>query len=321
MKKKRKAESGKRKKGSGGHRFPRSAFRFRPSSGFTLLEVLLGLFLATVVLVLVAMAVDMFLRLLDSNRTDVEQAQLARAVLKQMGDDLHNVVPYSAQDASSGSVTAASSATATASSSGAMSSSGSSSTPMVSSGLYGSTQQLQFDFTRVTKPTLSNSSTADPSLVTPVGDVRTVTYVLAGGDSSGVTGSEGQGLIRYELDRAAALQSTSTGQYSDDLSNQQPIAPEVTDLQFSYFDGVQWNDQWDSSAQSGLPLAVQVVVSFSGTQTGGAQSGSSSDGSSPSDDTSSQRTYRMTYPLPAAVLAGSGAMTSSSSGSTGAPTQ
>jgi hypothetical protein len=64
------------------------------SRGFTLLEVLLALLLATLVLMAVAMAIDVHLRVLNSGRADVEEAQLARALLGRIADDLRGAVQY-----------------------------------------------------------------------------------------------------------------------------------------------------------------------------------------------------------------------------------
>ncbi len=63
----------------------------RPA-GFTLLEVILALALTALVLVILGMAVDFHLRALDNGRSHVEEAQLARAVLQLIADDLRSAV-------------------------------------------------------------------------------------------------------------------------------------------------------------------------------------------------------------------------------------
>ena len=55
-------------------------------SGFTLIEVLLSLGLAALVLVALATAVDVHLRVLQIGRTNAEEAQLARVLLLRIGD-------------------------------------------------------------------------------------------------------------------------------------------------------------------------------------------------------------------------------------------
>lgn len=66
------------------------------SRGFTLLEVILAMLLATVLLAAVWVAVRLELRFFESGRSEVERAQLARAVLRQMRTDLRSAVVYRA---------------------------------------------------------------------------------------------------------------------------------------------------------------------------------------------------------------------------------
>ena len=299
----------------------------RRRRGFTLLEVLLSLVLSVLVLAIVATAVDLHMRLLTSSRTDIEQSQLARAVLRQMADDLHGAVAYVPQS-TSGVLTTSLTAglqnaitlesqqggtpptQATSPSGSSTASLSTSSTP----GLYGDNQSLQFDFTRLTKATVSNANSADTNSVNPTSDLRTVTYTLAGNNLGSASGGNGQGLVRYEMDRAAAANAQTSGQYSQDLANQQPIAPEVTDLEFSYYDGTEWNDQWDTSQQGALPMAVQIVISIARTASGGGilpAGPSAANGNTPDN---SVRTYRLTVPLPAGVPSSSGTATTSTSG-------
>jgi prepilin-type N-terminal cleavage/methylation domain-containing protein len=68
--------------------------------GFTLLEVILALALSLIVIAAVGVSVHLYLRLFDSGRTDVEEAQLARAVLRRMADDIRGAVAHNAVDAS-----------------------------------------------------------------------------------------------------------------------------------------------------------------------------------------------------------------------------
>lgn len=89
--------------------------------GFTLLEVLLALGLTLVVLMAVGMAVDFFIRGIETSRAAVEEAQLARALLNRIADDLRSAVrydPINAEQLLSGSLSSASTASAGGSSSG-----------------------------------------------------------------------------------------------------------------------------------------------------------------------------------------------------------
>src|SRR5262245_3089913 len=77
-------------------RIPHSACR----PGFTLLEVLLAISISVLVLFLVGSVLYQHLRIMDGTRAEVEQAQLARALLRNIGDDLRNVIKYDPQPVS-----------------------------------------------------------------------------------------------------------------------------------------------------------------------------------------------------------------------------
>ncbi len=60
--------------------------------GFTLLEVMLAMLLATVLLAAVWVAVRLELRFFEAGKSEIEQAQLARAILERIRADLQNAV-------------------------------------------------------------------------------------------------------------------------------------------------------------------------------------------------------------------------------------
>ncbi len=68
--------------------------------GLTLLELLLALSLSVLILMTVSMAINLHFRMLDVRRTNVEEAQVARAALKHIADDLRSAVQYIPPDLS-----------------------------------------------------------------------------------------------------------------------------------------------------------------------------------------------------------------------------
>ena len=60
--------------------------------GLTLLELMLALALSALIFVAVGMALDLNVRKQHARRTNVEEAQLARAILRTIGDDLRGAV-------------------------------------------------------------------------------------------------------------------------------------------------------------------------------------------------------------------------------------
>jgi len=62
--------------------------------GFTLLEIMLVLVITGILVAAIAAAINIHLRVSEAGRTEVAQAQLARVVLRRIGDDLRAAVPY-----------------------------------------------------------------------------------------------------------------------------------------------------------------------------------------------------------------------------------
>ena len=287
---------------------------------FTLIEVMLALGLTVIVLGVIYTAIDLNLRGLDTCRSGVEEALLARAVLHRIADDIRGAVPYdplqssqtmqvpvSAADlkkamaasaasdlsstGSSGSSSTGGSSSQTGSSSGTGGTGGSSGTsgsgtgttstdgttsstdnlaPAPVPGLYGETDWLQINVSRLPRldQMMSNvNQSPDTFLIDRLSDLKTVKYYVispysAGGAAGPGGTSNGTGLVRIELDRAVASYQARNGGLDPASLNVQPLAPEVAAIQFQYFDGTELLDYWDSQGMGGLPWAIQVTLSI-----------------------------------------------------------
>ena len=261
---------------------------------YTLLEVMLALALTAITIALIGMAMHIHMSIAEKGRDQVEEAQLARTLLQRIADDLRNAVPYqppagsssgtsaSSSGGTSTSATSAASATvagssgtgATASSGTAASSSSSSgtgsSTMPVSGGLFGDIQGLQIETTY--RPRLSRAmlaAAADGSQTAMLSVIRIVSYSLGVPTGTGTTGpiSDGGatgGLYRSEMDRALFYMAQQQGQSTppNAVELRDPTVGQVIDLKFSYYDGSNWNDEWDSNQQGKLPSAVKVALTI-----------------------------------------------------------
>ncbi|MBN2024886.1 MAG: hypothetical protein JW809_19055 [Pirellulales bacterium] len=243
-----------------------------------MLELMLAMGLAAVVLTILSAAIDFHLRVLGSGRRDVEQAQLARAILQNVASDLRSSVPYAPPDVASmmPSVSlpsgtslegvAVAGGDATGGTSGGAGSSiaqrSDDDTSLVSDvtvGLYGTSNWLQVDTSRL--PRLdqfveSTTQVADSTLADRTSEVKTVAYFVAPPRGDGTPG----GLVRRELDRAVTSWATQQGLVADVEEQIQPLAPEVAAIEFAYFDGTELVDYWDMDERNALPMAVQVVL-------------------------------------------------------------
>jgi hypothetical protein len=176
--------------------------------GVTLLELLLALALTVIIMAAIGSAINLHMKTLYTRRTNVEEAQLARQVLRRVADDLRGAVQYQVIDFSSVEQLASNSAAGAANSAlgasagmtdpnglnsslmqGLVDSSAtaepmsiaSSAAPPTIPGLYGNQYELQIDVSRLPRVDeyqvmlnpLSGQTVADiPS------DVKTVAYYL-----------------------------------------------------------------------------------------------------------------------------------------------
>ncbi len=255
--------------------------------GFTLLEVLLAMGLVSAVLLVVSMAIDVHLRLLDSGRTQVEEAQLARALLRRIADDLRSAVPYDpikADELIAGVPVSAEEVGEMVEGAGGETSYGmvleeempeeedtertvnlaESEESLPEPGLFGNRYELQVDTSRLPRiDQFDGMSLDETELADLVSDVKTVTYYVT--EETSTFADDGQlsgGLVRRERDRATTAWAYEMGMSAELEDESEPIAPEVTSIEFRYYDGTEWCDEWDSIEQGGLPVAVDVAIAI-----------------------------------------------------------
>jgi hypothetical protein len=232
-------------------------------------------------------AVNMQLRLSQSGRDTIEQSTLARALLQRIANDVASSIgppsptryqTSSGQSSGGGSQTGQSGAGtgsgASASSSGAASSSssgsgssnsasgsgsGSSSTPNYVFTVQGDSSTLTVYMTKVPRELFAPSVMQGTDTPPETSDLRRVTYWLAGDGSLGLARQE---LLLVTSDDAANVPPNGIDNEADYV-----VAPEVRSLQFSYWDGANWQDSWDGTTAGsdgvtpiGPPLAIAVVI-------------------------------------------------------------
>jgi Tfp pilus assembly protein PilV len=269
--------------------------------GFTLLEVMLALGLTMIIVVAVGSAIAMYLRIFDSGRANIEEAQLARTILRRMADDIRGSIRGKA--ATTSSATPAATTTSTTLTPGT--STTTTNTGTVSSGSTSSNTNSSTNFTvsgaatteenDTTVSTISDSTdlaslgpqsapglygnstqiqldtsrlprldqymSANASQNDPLGDMRNITYFVL--DSTGIDAADqpSGGLMRRDSERTSALYGSQFGQ-TDPLATSESIAPEVQAIQFAYFSGESWQSSWDSNQAEILPLAIQITISI-----------------------------------------------------------
>jgi hypothetical protein len=231
--------------------------------------MLLAVGLCSALLLTLWMLYGTYARLFSKGQTRVEHAQLCRALVQQIADDLRSAV----QDPIGGAESESQGSAARR-----------------RFGLFGTSRELRFDVLQVTptqgslvpvgRASLSQSGTGAPR----VPELRTVWYGLATpalAQDESLTNMP-QGLVRRELDfesPADDLSDIATGLLAEqeagaavagpsNPSDSLVCVPEVVSLQFRYFDGAGWSSEWNSLQRKSLPAAVEVVLGVAGSGPG-----------------------------------------------------
>jgi prepilin-type N-terminal cleavage/methylation domain-containing protein len=259
-----------------------------PRRGFTLLEVVLALGLASLLLAALYTALQMHWSSSALGQVEMERSQVARALFRRIETDLRSVVFRDAplSTTTDDSSTSASGGTSSGSTNSGTSSgsSTSSTTPTVStdstttttenystqkSGLFGDAESL---VVHISLPKRSDNFVVSGDQVSLSGsDLQSVVYFMSGGGSAlaqklpapapSSTGAT-TGLARMQGDRMAMQAADQTGDFSALAANVKLLAPEVASIGFEYFDGVSWGTTWDSAVSNSIPNAVRITIVF-----------------------------------------------------------
>jgi len=271
---------------------------------YTLIEVLISLFLMTVVLMIIGMAIESNLRLVTIERSEVEEAQLARAVLEKIARDIRSAVVSVREETLEVDTSAMTSLfglslfdaeLASVMGPGATTDEEAEETDAVIGsvpGIYGDLEWLQIDTALLPRgetfgsKQVRSGTSLQPDRLSPS---KTILYYL-GKDTGTITdidepryrperliGSLGRsldqsalqyGLFRRQLDRLVTQYVVNEGLELEYEQYDEPLAPEVESIQFTYFDpeagmdgtSGDWVESWDMDERQTLPKAIKIEV-------------------------------------------------------------
>lgn len=263
----------------------------------------MALGLSLILMTAVLSAIELYRQVSTTGRSQVERAQLARAIMKKIETDIRACtfrLPEEAEEEEEQPADGDAETEVTL-----FDSTGTTEALAASGlGVVGDRQTLILHVARPTSrfETLTQA-TASP-LGLGVGDGKSVAYFLAGTGGGGLQGMTAEslnadgtggvaGLSRLEGDRLSLQHADATGNLEALVGMTQLLAAEVNVLEFRYFDGVAWYDVWDSAANESLPRAIEVVIAFR------TDEASTSRSSLPGTDLPSNA-YRMVVALPTA---------------------
>lgn len=261
--------------------------RVRVRIGFTLLEVVLAIGLCGAVMVLLTTAIDLYLVRVDTSRTQVESAELARALLTKIADDIRAArfsqvsagLPPAEGLTGTDDGEAGSGETGDGEAGVSSGVSGLSSTTNGDLGIYGTLTELRIDraaqrsWRQVAVPIEQVQATSDirdlPMTVEyffDQGRTMATDDLAAGGLGENTSMAGYTGLYFRQTPTAARLMMGDVGiGVEADNATSDPaelLAPEVVEISFMYFDGTQWYEEWDSSLQQGMPVAIEIKLSL-----------------------------------------------------------
>lgn len=241
---------------------------------FSLIEVLIALSLTVLLLSAVYAAVGLHLRFQTAGRAEVKKNQLLRALIRKMDEDFGSIVLFvdqSEEEDESSSVENTEDlddVSDTALTVGGLESEG---TP-ITFGVVGTSEYVHLCVSRPLRELTYDSIYGDAATSGRSNDLLTITYGLAPvdvaqlfdptrpkydpRDPNAFINRPDTGFGRREIDLYAFDAAT------DVLAENNLLAPEITALSFSYFDGTAWLDSWDSRTLAALPRAVRVTFGF-----------------------------------------------------------
>ncbi len=274
--------------------------------GFTLFEVLIAVGLTSILMAALYSAMDIYFGLQLDSHEEIERHQIARAVLRQMTRDIQSV-SFTEQELLEEEETEETDEL-DGNAYGESQIDPETVSMTYTSGLVGTLTDLQLFISRP-DPTLSYVSAQElDTLDQRTGELMLVRYLLADTSSAGLAGkvadrevlgsSDGPvGLVRMSGDLYGLSSSFDLAEEEPQLAASKLLAPEVTSVQFRYFDGIAWLEEWDSTELNALPRAIEIVVTLRSSDPDGQDSGE--------DDQDEyflpESTHRTVVPLPLAI--------------------
>ncbi len=259
-----------------GHSFDRMLNRSRSTAstavvaarahGFTLLEVLLAVGLTTLLMAALYTAMSVYWTTATESYDEIERAQIARAVLRQMARDIQSCTFVEDELSTSGEED---DETDDVDADTAMAS--------YTNGLFGNDTDLVL---YISRPHRDQAYISAQELMLPSdrsSDAMVVRYLMAqeGGGSLGgefaasnatLVSGPSTGLARMQGDLIGLSTAINQGDMDMQLAATELLAPEVAALRFEYFDGVDYLTEWDSTAQNAMPQAIVIELTLTVVQ-------------------------------------------------------
>jgi prepilin-type N-terminal cleavage/methylation domain-containing protein len=283
--------------------------------GFTLLELLIAIGLTSILMVSLFAAMDIYFKLQLDSHDDITRQQIARTLLRQMTRDIQSVVFVKKQTVDSdtspvnteasgetssdglnksaagpdGTAVAGLASSASSTSTAASMSSEDTTAAMLTytSGLVGSATDLLLYISRPDRTLSYIDAQSLTSTGERTGDLMIVRYLIADTAASGLPATIAKrfagtktgpvGLVRITGDLYGMSTAVQTGEEENFTSVDKIDAEEVSHVAFSYYDGANWQETWDSGTQNSLPIAIEIILTLRTVNSSDEDSGDEAD--------------------------------------------
>ena len=174
-------------------------------------------------------------------------------------------------------------------------------------GLVGTATDLQLFVSRPEKSLAYVASQDLSSTSQRTSDLMIIRYLMAqsggGGLASAIADKESIGtesgpigIAKLEGDLFGLSTAVETSEESPQLAASKLLAKEVSGLQFRYYDGLSWQESWDSNALNEMPKAIEITLTLRNQEDAGDAF---------SDEVADpyalpETTHRMVVPIPVA---------------------
>lgn len=234
-------------------------------SGFTLIEMMVAVAIISMLMVAISSATNVYMQTATDSFEEIERSQIARALLRNLSRDIRSVTfvlkeVSDEEDEESLDTEEVDSDSAMAS---------------YTDGLFGTENDLVLyvsrpdaDATYVDAQSLTGG--ADRS-----SDAMIIRYLLAesgGGGLAGMLADEsmqttnvpdnvaGLGVMRGDM--VGLSNAINVGDVETQMEAAQLLAPEVADIRFVYFNGIEELSEWDSNVENAMPTAIIIEMTL-----------------------------------------------------------
>jgi type II secretory pathway pseudopilin PulG len=235
-------------------------------SGFTLMEVMLSLALCIVIAGLLAAATQMYLMNIEVERDELTRARAARAVLQVMAFDLRAAVQYKEIDEGALDQAIESADALLGGGEEEAGATANESYVVEQPGLRGGVNSISFDISRLPRRDqfLPVVDAKTGQVISIPSEILNINYMVGevqenNRAAGGRPEEQGPrvGLLRMEYDRAAKRYADQGG---GSVPGFEMMAEEVKNMTFRYFDGSNWQQEWDSNTMRTLPVAIEITL-------------------------------------------------------------